>query len=74
MFKLAWSEHEDPNKRKFVLVPDAETLFDLYWVFTGYGRGDGCAPMDIKASNLDGDLIDMQQGLADVYAMGSYSK
>ena len=64
MFKISWATASDPHKRTFILVPNPQALFDAYWAVSGYGREDGCKPVDIKASNLDGDPVDMKEGMA----------
>lgn len=48
MYKITWSEKSDRHIKNITLVPDADSLFALYWVLTGYGRGDGCQPLEIS--------------------------
>lgn len=73
MFKVSWVRRNDGFHRVFVLVPDVHTLFELYFVLTGYGRGDGCTPEDIVVTDLDGEVVDMTKGLADVAGRGTCS-
>ncbi len=62
MFKISWGKRSDPLERRFVIVPDVYSLFDLYFVLTGYGRDDGCTPVDVKVTDLDGHEVDMSKG------------
>lgn len=70
MFKISWTKSYQSG-RAFVLVPDAQALFDAYWVVTGYGRSDGCTPIDIVVTNLDGYVIDMSKGVAHAAGYGT---
>jgi hypothetical protein len=74
MFKVSWARRSDKFAVTFVLLPDVRALFDFYHILTGYGRDDGCSPIDIKVTNLDGDEIDMSKGLADVAGWGTYGR
>lgn len=73
MFKISWARKGDKYHRTFLLVPDVHALFDVYFVITGYGRDDGCSPVDIRVTNLDGHEVDMSKGLADVAPQGTYA-
>lgn len=73
MYKISWARASDKFHRVFVVVPDVHSLFDLYFVLTGYGRRDGCVPIDIQVTNLDGHAVDMTQGLAAAASAGTYS-
>lgn len=57
-----------------MLCPDAESCMATWYMLTGYGRDDGSAPTDIRVTNLDGDLIEPKRGLAEMYAMGTYTR
>lgn len=72
MYKISWAKKSDKFSIKFILVPDVHTLFDIYHIITGYGRKDGCVPIDIKVTNLNGEVIDMSKGLNHVAGYGSY--
>jgi hypothetical protein len=72
MFKISWNK-PCSGGRTFVLVPDVHALFDAYWVITGYGRRDGCTPIEIVVTNLDGDVIDMSKGAANAASYGTYA-
>ena len=73
MFKISWARPTDKYHRVFIIVPDVRTLFDTYWVITGYGRRDGMTPVDVQVTNLDGHSVDMSQGLAAAASVGTYS-
>jgi hypothetical protein len=73
MYKISWARPGDRFYRTFVVVPDVNSLFDVYHLITGYGRNDGCAPVDVIATNLDGHEIDMTAGLSQAAAYGTYS-
>jgi len=72
MYKITWSKSSDPFHITYILVPDAYALFSAYFVITGYGRNDGCSPINIKVTNLDGYEIDMSKGLANAASSGTY--
>jgi len=73
MFKISWARKSDRFHRTFIVVPCVRALFDAYHIITGYGRDDGCVPIDIKVTNLDGEEVDMTNGLAEAASMGTYS-
>jgi hypothetical protein len=73
MYKISWGRASDLHVRAFILVPDVHTLFDAYWVITGYGRQDGMTPLEIRVTNLDGAEVDMTKGAAAAASMGTYS-
>lgn len=73
MYKISWARKNDKFHRTFVIVPDVYALFETYFIINGYGVNDGCAPIDIKVTNLDGDVVDMSKGLADAAGQGTYS-
>jgi hypothetical protein len=73
MYKLSWARINDRFHRTFVVVPDVHALFELYHVVQGYGMEDGCVPVEVKVTNLDGDEVDMTKGLAEVAGQGTYS-
>lgn len=64
MFKLSWGRSSDPFRITTILLPDVHSLFDAYYVVTGYGRNDGLRPVNIRATNLDGEEVDVTKGLA----------
>lgn len=74
MYKISWEEKTGDRAFKFVLVPDVETLFSMYHILTGYGRGDGCTPVNIQCTNLDGVAVDMKSGMQDAAAFGTYGR
>lgn len=71
MFKITWGKRSDRFSRSCIICPDVEALFDAWFVITGYGRDDGCTPINVEVSNLDGVLIDMTKGLADAAGRGT---
>ena len=73
MFKISWARESDPYRVTFILVPDVRALFDAYFVITRYGRKDGCKPINVTVTNLDGDVIDMTKGLNHAASFGTYS-
>jgi hypothetical protein len=73
MFKISFGRKNDKFHTTFLLVPDVQALFNVYFVITGYGRDDGCTPVDVKVTNLDGDEIDMTKGLINVASRGTYA-
>jgi len=73
MYKISWGRTSDKHHRTFVIVPDVYALFDVYFVITGYGRDDGCAPVDITVTNLDGHEVDMTKGLPEAASIGTYA-
>ena len=66
MYKISWARRSDRFHRTFLLVPDVRALFDVYFVVTGYGRDDGCTPIDVKVTDLDGVDVDMTRGISGV--------
>jgi hypothetical protein len=73
MYKISWGKKSDKYHRTFLIVPDVHALFDVYFVVTGYGRNDGCTPVDVTVTNLDGHEIDMTNGLAEAASSGTYA-
>lgn len=73
MYKIAWGRRSDKYHKTFLVVPDVHALFDVYFVITGYGRDDGCTPVDVVVTNLDGCEIDMTKGIAHAAAWGTYA-
>lgn len=73
MYKISWARKSDKFHRTFLIVPDVHALFDVYHIVTGYGLNDGCTPIDIKVTNLDGYEIDMTKGLAEAASSGTYA-
>jgi hypothetical protein len=72
MYKVSWARSSDPHGQYFVLCPDVWALYAFYHVLTNYGAKDGCIPVRIKVTNLDGDAVDVSKGLADAAGQGSY--
>lgn len=73
MFKISWGRKNDKFHQTFILVPDVHSLFEIYHIINGYGTNDGITPTDIKVTNLDGEEIDMKNGLANAASYGTYS-
>lgn len=71
MYKISWGRKSDKYHRTFLLVPDVHALFDVWFVVTGYGRDDGCTPIDVIVTNLDGDEVDMKKGLSEAASHGT---
>ena len=72
MYKISWVRKSDKFHRTFVIVPDVYALFEIYHIITGYGRGDGISPQNVKVTNLEGDIVDMTKGLPNAASYGSY--
>ena len=66
MYKITWSRQNDIWHKTYVLVPDAKTLFEAYFIITGYGRGDGCTPTKVTVTTLDGVIVDMTKGISSI--------
>lgn len=64
MFKITWGKSSDEFDRVYIIAPDAKSLFAIWFVITGYGRNDGCTPVNVRVTNLDGVEVDMSRGLA----------
>lgn len=73
MYKITWTRSSDKYHKTFLLVPDVYALFEVYFIITGYGRNDGCTPVEIVVTNLNGDVLDMSKGLPYVASRGTYS-
>lgn len=73
MYKISWGRKNDKFYQTFLVVQDVHTLFEIYHVITGYGRDDGCVPVNVLVTNLDGFEVDMSKGLAAVASCGTYS-
>jgi hypothetical protein len=71
VFKVSWGTIVDVFDTSLVIVPDANSLFNLYHVLRGYGEFDGCVPANIRVTNLDGIPIDMSKGQSAVAALGT---
>lgn len=68
MFRIIWKQ---AGEQRSCIVADVRTAFDVWWCLTGYGRKDGCAPSDVVVTNLSGDVVPIEEGLANCAAMGS---
>jgi hypothetical protein len=73
MYKISWGQRSDKYHRTFLIVPDVHALFDVWFVITGYGRDDGCTPVDVRVTNLDGYEVDMTKGLSEAASAGTYA-
>jgi len=71
MFRVSWHNANDPYVRRWVLVPNVYALFNLHFILTGYGRGDGLAPCGIEVTDLEGNLVDMNRGIAGAAGQGT---
>ncbi len=63
MFKIScWGKRSDPLERTIRYRPRCFSFLICIFVLTGYGRDDGCTPVDVKVTDLDGHEVDMSKG------------
>jgi len=61
------------GRRQYRGIQSSKLTFDVWFVITGYGKDDGCTPVDVKVTNLDGDEIDMTKGILEAISNGTYA-
>jgi hypothetical protein len=69
MYKIVWSLVHDPHQTVFILVPDAETLYEAY-----YALSNSTKVGKLVVTNLHGDTIDMKEGISIVASQGTCSR
>lgn len=74
MYKITWGMKSDKFQTNFILCPDYKSVFNAWWIITGYGRADGSTPVNIVVSDLEGNVIDMTKGTSSVATYGTYTR
>jgi hypothetical protein len=67
MFRVSWAMVGDPKKRHYVLAENRKTVFLIVFSFEGYGRNDGCKPIDIKVHDIEGRELNVNSGIDGFY-------
>jgi hypothetical protein len=74
MYKITWGMESDKFQTNFILCPDYQSVFNAWWIITGYGRRDRLTPVDVVVSDLEGNVVDMTKGIHSVASYGTCTR